>query len=56
VFHAHWNRGKDQPQLRFVKTEARELTFARVAMVSGLIAVIESGLGVLGVSAPQEMR
>lgn len=56
VFHAHWNRGKDLPQLRFVKAEARELTFARVAMVSGLIAVIESGLGVLGVSAPQEMR
>jgi arginyl-tRNA synthetase len=56
IFHAHWNRGKDQPQLRFVKVEAPELTFARVAMVSGLIAVIGSGLGVLGVSAPQEMR
>jgi len=56
AFHAHWNRGKDHPELRFVKPDARELTLSRVAMISGLIAVIDSGLGVLGVSAPREMR
>ncbi|MGZ9093028.1 MAG: arginine--tRNA ligase, partial [Rhodoplanes sp.] len=56
VFHSHWNRGKDQPQLRFVKSEERELTIARVALVSSLTIVLGSGLRLLGVSAPDEMR
>ncbi len=54
--HSHWNRGKDQPHLRFVNEERRDLTSARVAMVSSLTRVFASGLGVLGVSAPDEMR
>ncbi|MGB5084458.1 MAG: arginine--tRNA ligase, partial [Methylocystis silviterrae] len=56
VFHSHWNRGKDQPHLRFVKAEERELTIARVALVSSLTIVLGSGLRLLGVSAPDEMR
>jgi len=54
--HSHWNRGKDQPYLRFVNEERRDLTLARVAMVASLTRVFASGLGVLGVSAPDEMR
>jgi arginyl-tRNA synthetase len=56
VFHAHWNRGKDQPQLRFVNSAHRELTSARVALVQSLTVVLGSGLRLLGVSAPDEMR
>ncbi|WP_457797282.1 arginine--tRNA ligase [Methylocystis sp. S23] len=56
VFHAHWNRGKDQPQLRFVNATERDLTSARVALVLSLTAVLGSGLRLLGVSAPDEMR
>jgi arginyl-tRNA synthetase len=56
VFHAHWNRGKDQPQLRFVNADQRELTRARVALVQALTVVLASGLSLLGVSAPDEMR
>jgi arginyl-tRNA synthetase len=56
VFHSHWNRGKDQPHLRFVKSNERELTIARVALVSSLTVVLGSGLRLLGVSAPDEMR
>ena len=55
-FHSHWNRGKDHPSLRFVNADARDSTCARVALVLCLIAVLGSGLGVLGVSAPDEMR
>jgi arginyl-tRNA synthetase len=55
-FHSHWNRGKDQPQLRFVNQDSRDLTCARLALVTGLIAVLASGLSVLGVTAPKEMR
>jgi arginyl-tRNA synthetase len=56
VFHAHWNRGKDQPQLRFVNSDQREVTSARVALVQALTVVLGSGLTLLGVSAPDEMR
>lgn len=55
-FHSHWNRGKDQPHLRFVNEERRDLTLARVALVASLTSVLASGLGVLGVGAPEEMR
>lgn len=56
AFHSHWNRGKDHPGLRFVNEENRELTRARVALVVALTRVLASGLGILGVSAPEEMR
>jgi arginyl-tRNA synthetase len=55
-FHSHWNRGKDQPQLRFVNQDSRDLTCARLALVTGIIAILASGLSVLGVNAPKEMR
>ena len=56
LLHSHWNRGKDQPHLRFVNQERRDLTGARLALVTCLGLVLASGLGVLGVSAPDEMR
>jgi arginyl-tRNA synthetase len=56
LFHSHWNRGKDQPQLRFVNEEGRDLSSARLALVSSLTSVLASGLNVLGVNAPEEMR
>ena len=55
-FHGHWTRGKDQPQLRFVNEERRGLTVARVALVSAFTSVLASGLAILGVRAPAEMR
>jgi arginyl-tRNA synthetase len=54
--HAHWTRGKDQPQLRFVNEEHRDLSIARLGLVSAVTVILASGLGVLGVSAPDEMR
>lgn len=54
--HAHWTRGKDQPQLRFVNEESRDLTCVRLALVSAIGGVIATGLEILGVSAPDEMR
>jgi arginyl-tRNA synthetase len=55
-FHSHWNRGKDQPQLRFVNQDRRDLTCARLGLVTGLMIILASGLSVLGVKAPVEMR
>jgi len=55
-FHALWTRGKDLPHLRFIIQNDPELTAARLALVQGVVTVIASGLAVLGVSAPSEMR
>jgi arginyl-tRNA synthetase len=55
-FHAHWTRGKDLPHLRFIIQNDPEITMARLALVQGLATVLSSGLAVLGVEAPQEMR
>ncbi len=54
--HALWNKGKDSPQLRFVNHNQPELTLARLALVHAVRSVLASGLGVLGVSSPSEMR
>jgi arginyl-tRNA synthetase len=54
--HALWNKGKDAPQLRFVNHNEPELTQARLALVHAVRCVLASGLGILGVSSPDEMR
>jgi len=55
-FHAQWTRGKDLPHLRFIIQNDRETTTARLALVEGIVIVLASGLKLLGVSAPEEMR
>ncbi|HZQ11369.1 MAG TPA: arginine--tRNA ligase [Pseudolabrys sp.] len=55
-FHAHWTRGKDLPHLRFIIQNDPETTKARLALVEGIVSVLASGLALLGVEAPQEMR
>ena len=55
-FHAHWNRGKDAPHLRFIIQNDPQMTLARLALVQGVVTVLASGLALLGVEAPQEMR
>ncbi|WP_375461594.1 arginine--tRNA ligase [uncultured Enterovirga sp.] len=56
LFHALWNKGKDLPQLRFVKQGDEMSTVARLALVGALKGVLASGLTILGVQAPDEMR
>jgi arginyl-tRNA synthetase len=55
-FHAQWNRGKDAPHLRFIIQNDPQMTMARLALVQGVVTVLASGLGMLGVEAPEEMR
>lgn len=54
--HAHWNRGKDSPDLRFIMENNELLSQARLRLVSAVSLVLASGLAILGVSAPDEMR
>ena len=55
-FHAHWTRGKDLPHLRFIIQNDPDTTTARLALVQGIVTVLASGLALLGVEAPEEMR
>jgi len=55
-FHAQWNRGKELPQLRFINHDDSDSTLARLALVHATKLVLSSGLAILGVSAPDEMR
>ncbi len=55
-FHAHWTRGNELPHLRFIMQNDPETTMARLAMVQGIVTVLASGLALLGVEAPEEMR
>lgn len=56
AFHALWNKGKDEPGLRFILSENRDVTLARLAMIRAVAYVIAAGLGVLGVEPAEEMR
>ena len=55
-FHALWNKGKDDPKLRFVLEDNPARTAARRVLVLAVVGVLKNGLSLLGVSAPEEMR
>ena len=55
-FHALWTQGNASPHLRFIIQNDRQLTEARLVLVQGIAAVLASGLALLGVEAPNEMR
>ncbi len=55
-FHALWTLGNSSPHLRFIIQNDRQMTVARLVLVQGVVTVLASGLALLGVEAPNEMR
>jgi len=55
-FHALWTLGNSAPHLRFIIQNDRKMTVARLVLVQGVVTVLASGLALLGVKAPNEMR
>ena len=55
-FHSLWNKGNDNPGLRFVIEKDPGLTLARLALVKAVSLVIAEGLGILGVEPMKEMH
>ena len=55
-FHGLYSKGKDLPHLRFIIQNDPTMTVARLALVEGVVTVLASGLRLLGVDAPDEMR
>ena len=56
AFHGHWNRGTEDPGLRFVKVNDPQSTYARLGLVQAVSDVLTSGLALIGAVAPAEMR
>lgn len=55
-FHAFWNKGRDDTNLRFLREQDEELSRARLALVDAVRVVIASGLAVMGVKPVEEMH
>ncbi|CAO5677170.1 MAG: Arginine--tRNA ligase [Holosporales bacterium] len=55
-FHALWNAGKDNVHLRFIDESNETLTQSRLALISGIALILQSGLELLGIQALEEMR
>ncbi len=55
-FHALWNLGKDQPELRWVQDGEIALSQSKLALARAADVVISAGLGILGVAPVDEMR
>jgi len=56
AFHGLWNKGKDEARLRFLIEDDRDLSLARLALITAVATVIASGLTVFGVEPVEEMR
>lgn len=56
AFHGLWNKGNDNPELRFIVSGRKDVTLARLALIRAIKQVIASALEILGVEALQEMR
>ena len=56
AFHGHWNRGTENVDLRFVKVNDPQSTYARLGLVQAVSDVVSSGLALIGAHAPTEMR
>jgi len=55
-FHSLWNKGNEQPELRFLQEDNLDTSQAKIALIRATAVVISNGLGILGVQPAQEMR
>ena len=55
-FHSLWNKGNENDELRFIQENDQEATCTKMAMISAVLVVISSGLGILGVEPATHMN
>ena len=55
-FHSLWNRGKEEPDLRFLQDDKTDVSRAKISLIRAVSVVISAGLGILGVTPMEEMR
>ena len=55
-FHALWNKGSDNPDLKFILKDDLETTKSRIYLIMSLKIIIASGLEIFNIKAVEEMR
>ena len=55
VFHSYWNLGKEHAEFKIIENNNTDLIQARIYLLSKILLVIQSGLSILGVDAPDSM-
>ena len=55
-FHSLWNKGNENDELRFIQENDHKATCTKMAMISAVLVVISSGLGILGVEPATHMN
>jgi arginyl-tRNA synthetase len=55
-FHALWNKGSDNPDLKFIIKDNLQVTMARIYLVMALRNIIAEGLKIFNVKPLEEMR
>jgi arginyl-tRNA synthetase len=55
-FHALWNKGSDNPDLKFIIKDNLQVTTARIYLVMALRNIIAEGLKIFNVKPLEEMR
>ena len=53
--HAHWSKGSDNPDLRFLHNDDLVKTQSKIALARAVSIVISSGLAILGVEPAEKM-
>ena len=53
--HAHWSKGSDNPDLRFLHNDNLVKTQSKIALARAVSIVISSGLAILGVKPVEKM-
>lgn len=56
AFHSLWNKGSDNPQLKFIIKDNLEITKARIYLIMALKIIIQNGLDIFNIKAVEEMR
>lgn len=55
-FHALWNKGTENPNLRFILPNQPKLTQARLGLIMATRNIISEGLNIFNIKAVEEMR
>ena len=54
LFHAYWNLGKENSDLRFIPNNGK-INYSRLIILQAISIVLKNGMTILGVSSPKSM-
>lgn len=56
LFHSLWNKGVDNPELKFIIKDNLQTTKARIYLILAIKIIIANGLNIFNIKALEEMR